>query len=1097
MRDLPQKACWRAADVGAVISNEALEGHEGIFLATHSSISGFDILGSHAGEIEKPNERAVLTALSDKARHHAFCVVQGEPGSGKSHLIRWLSVNWPAGKDVKLLLQRADGSLEGALTQLKNCLPAEFKELFDNLGQRHRATEKGRANMFRTNLANALDPDHFDPPLDDVSWCKANMPTELVGHFHLQRWNGPTRVLRLLEGKGREEGEDERNSASANFDLFDLEELADCCGGLRGSGVLPATEKLAYRLIQEAKIISQLREANWTAEEIELDATESARLKTSIQLMSALNKRRNDAIQNVLGVSAEGLKKLFRQVREALARKGHRLVLLLEDITSWEGIDDSLIDVLVTNAETRRDSTGNKLCPLISVVGVTPAYYQKLHGNYRSRITHELNLGKVVESSLQDVATLRDRAGRLGFATRYLSAVRAGEQQLNTWREALKRDHDKPPPNPCRDCKVREGCHAVFGHLNGVGFFPFTADSLERLFSALNDHDNGMTWKTPRGVLQAILNPNLSRPGAIEEGEFPTALLENKALVVDSRYLSPLLSQVIRTKSPEDEQVRLQRTIAYWGNKERAGTTLLDNGELAFAEMPHGVFEAFDLTWIGGQSADAATSRPETVPEEGAIAAPSSVDEHPDELQTESNAPKGKGTVLAPPQKVATPPSKRKAPSKSELERLRIQLRGWAQTGALESPSDWNKSLHAVVQGIDPRSAGLDAFTFRSLLTPERVKIEGTAPAQRSYFSVKREPWVMNGFEGLVALRLDKEMSSVDAGYHRSNLSVMVRHLQNLVGEYADKRMSLMPDGCRWSAAPALVQILMARSWLRGVTVPEDSVSMQLRAILSDEPEAKSDLSARCTPWRDFLEGTNRAHIDFRTALREMLATPQGGGSGSFGLADLSVTAAAIQRFRESLRFDPIPAEETDTGVREFQRACEIIRSVDGSMSRLLRIERDQLKNRAEGLRKNLRGQSIRAHLERLDKTIEAVATQLSYAAPDRVKEWKGTYQRAKARIEAGAGNSVEDLLATFAEEDAVPESNALLLSFLAKGPAADLEELRALTHLGEQVVSTLLAPVEDCVREGRGTASLEQIQAIGRNLLSAANRADPNQGGQ
>src|SRR3546814_12012366 len=104
-----------------------------------------------------------------------------------------------------------------------------------------------------------------------------------------------------------------------------------------------------------------------------------------MQLMQALNLRRNDAVQNLLGVSAEGLKTLFRQVRQALAVRRQRLVLLLEDITSWEGIDDSLIDVLVTNAGTRDD-----MCTLISVVGVTPAYYQKLHGNYRGRITHEL-----------------------------------------------------------------------------------------------------------------------------------------------------------------------------------------------------------------------------------------------------------------------------------------------------------------------------------------------------------------------------------------------------------------------------------------------------------------------------------------------------------------------------------------------------------------------------------------------------------------------------------------------------------------------------------------------------------------------------------
>ena len=44
------------------------------------------------------------------------------------------------------------------------------------------------------------------------------------------------------------------------------------------------------------------------------------------------------------------------QVREALADRGQRLVLLLEDITSWEGLDDSLIDGGVFNAAARGEA---------------------------------------------------------------------------------------------------------------------------------------------------------------------------------------------------------------------------------------------------------------------------------------------------------------------------------------------------------------------------------------------------------------------------------------------------------------------------------------------------------------------------------------------------------------------------------------------------------------------------------------------------------------------------------------------------------------------------------------------------------------------
>src|SRR3546814_13315997 len=106
---------------------------------------------------------------------------------------------------------------------------------------------------------------------------------------------------------------------------------------------------------------------------------------------------------------------------------------------------------------------------------------------------------------------MRSRSSRLSFAARYLAAVRAGGAPLDVWRERRREEASLPPPNRCDDCSVREGCHQTFGEVEGIGLFPFTADSLDRFFAALNDRDSGMTWKTTRGVLPAIPSPNLSR----------------------------------------------------------------------------------------------------------------------------------------------------------------------------------------------------------------------------------------------------------------------------------------------------------------------------------------------------------------------------------------------------------------------------------------------------------------------------------------------------------------------------------------------------------------------------------------------------------
>ena len=323
-------ACWRAEDARAIFVTEALEGDDAIFLATHTPIQGFDVGGRDAAEFRSRDEHAVLETLADRTRQHAFCVVQGEPGSGKSHLIRWLSVNWPHTNDVKLLLRRADGSLEGALRQLRDRLPSEFGPLFDNLGQRQKASPQGRANIFLSTLANTLEPGHFDTPLPDEGWCKQFAPAELLAHPTTKAgWKAPSRILNLLDGAGGD-----RNSSTASFTLFDIEELADICWPRHGQPISVAhCQELLRRLVRESETIRGFRDEQWLADELARD--HSDRFPTSLALIKALNLRRNDAIQNVLGVSAQGLKTLFRQVREALAERNQRLVLLLEDITSW------------------------------------------------------------------------------------------------------------------------------------------------------------------------------------------------------------------------------------------------------------------------------------------------------------------------------------------------------------------------------------------------------------------------------------------------------------------------------------------------------------------------------------------------------------------------------------------------------------------------------------------------------------------------------------------------------------------------------------------------------------------------------------------
>ncbi|MDB5414225.1 MAG: hypothetical protein JWR10_2560, partial [Rubritepida sp.] len=1039
------------------------------------------VAGRDAAEFRERDEYGVLETLADPTREHAFCVVQGEPGSGKSHLIRWIAVNWPVPTDIKLLLRRADGSLEGALSQLRDRLPSEFAPLFDNLGQRQKASSRGRANIFLSTLANTLEPGHFDKEQPDEDWCKRLAPAELLAHLSIkERWKAPSRILNLLEGAGGG-----RNSATASFDLFDIQELADLCPALRGQASIVSCQELVRRLERESNSIRNYRDQEWLADE--LASEHEDQFPTSIALIRALNLRRNDAIQNVLGVSAQGLKTLFRQVREALAERGQRLVLLLEDITSWEGLDDSLIDVLVFNAAARGEDDEKPICPLISVVGVTPAYYDKLQSNYRQRITHEVQLGQAIDG-LQDVATLRGSETRRQFAVRYLSAVRAGPALLNEWFKKVRSGSDVSPPNLCEACPRQDKCFAVFGDVSGIGLFPFTEHAFDRFFEALKENDNGQTWKTPRGILQAILNPNLVQPESLGAGTYPTSFIEPDAFRADRRSdlaLVPRLEQIVNNRiDAPAERSRMRRMLAYWANPNRADTENVA-GDLTFAGASQSIFEAFGLPWIGGDATNtpAAPSGPVILPQPIITPAPTEEVEEPDpvaKLQLGSFARPARPAVRAPK-------PKRLMPNKNELEQLREEIRTWSTSGKIENSAKWNEILYLIVEQIDLRAIHVTPPLFKKVLTKEMVKLEGTTTRHLNYFVLPTELWVRNGLEAFVSLRQDTEMTLADAEYNRRNLTAMMRRLQRSVASFIDSKVPKLADGGRWAPVKTFAQILLARAYLRGAARADAPLVDQMRAVLSDEGLSETDFSARSMPWQEWLNATKGFHERLRLELRAMVSLRLGdakeGMGGGSALVDASDLATAIVQFNESGKFDPIPEESA--GLPElYRKARELAQHWTEKCFQIERVEHEQITGRSQSVSSLLRGRDIVTHVARLDTCISGIVGQLPSVAIAKVQNWKQTFVRLSPKLDEGAGARIEELILAL-EDEVLPVKLLPRLTWLAHQPVRDLQDVLTTLQAGERAVEELRDHARDCVWEA-GTGSLEDVHAVGRAIRLA-----------
>src|SRR3954465_5502382 len=92
--------CWSPQRIAEVINKEAVSVDRANFLATHAPLSRIKYERSPSKIADTSEERllAELRSYSAEGRH-AFMVIQGIPGTGKSHLIRWLKERYAANED--------------------------------------------------------------------------------------------------------------------------------------------------------------------------------------------------------------------------------------------------------------------------------------------------------------------------------------------------------------------------------------------------------------------------------------------------------------------------------------------------------------------------------------------------------------------------------------------------------------------------------------------------------------------------------------------------------------------------------------------------------------------------------------------------------------------------------------------------------------------------------------------------------------------------------------------------------------------------------------------------------------------------------------
>jgi hypothetical protein len=480
--------CWSPEAIGRSITSVARLDPKlaHYFLATHAPI---DRVRDETRNITI-GEHDVFKRLLDPTRSDVLIVVHGEPGTGKSHLIRWLHLRCQYEQDqgrlqhvMPVLVQRRTGSLKDALEQIVEQLPPAFAH---HLTRVREAIGTLTADAARAVLANALQVE-LGP-----NWVsRGNAPRESVfNHLDQACLSNGFRTWLCRDG------------GVIDRVIRQLTEQSDVLDRL----------SLPPFVASEFEVPAGLLDDNTRAVQAlidEFEFTPELRAKAGRHFDAALRP----AIKEMSGLAGTRLRDVFAGIRRDLKMQGKELAVFIEDVSVMAALDEDVLNAVEPDPR-------EEFCRLMAVVGMTEVKLKALRDNQQSRVTDFLSLGGDVLAAWRD-----DPASVARFAARYLNVVRLDEASV---REVAA---DREPGgdvrrSACHECPVRDDCHKVFGAVTfgeeRVGLFPFTGTAPQRLLTHLDEQRKGVR-QNARGLLEHVLRPVLADCESLESHAFPRA----------------------------------------------------------------------------------------------------------------------------------------------------------------------------------------------------------------------------------------------------------------------------------------------------------------------------------------------------------------------------------------------------------------------------------------------------------------------------------------------------------------------------------------------------------------------------------------------
>ena len=513
-----------------VFRPDVINTSKGDFLATHVPMKNLYVT-DHADVTDKErkkilSEEKVYDLFFTLKDEDQFVLVKGASGAGKSHLIRWYNTMFELRKsdnEIVLFIRRADNTLKGTIRQIidlpevKN-LPN--RELYKKLASASiKVEEVELRNTIYYAFINLIDNDNGkagDGAVRIISNVdRKHLVALLQNSLFKERTMSDGGPIDRIYSKLAENKTAEINNEVAEFRCSDFEINSVFRNELINVGADDKARKIADKLVNDENFIKQI--ANYTNLFVE------------------------KVIQRCAGLEPGDLGKVIEEIRQELYKQGKSLTIMIEDITAVSGVDDSLLDALLTN---RSGYTDKKMCRINSIVGTTDGYYSdKFRDNTKGRIKNFINV--------PDEMFNGDSEGLIEFFARYLNTVSLEEKDIKEWVEA-KADVES---YPVHSVTIGEGWGKYKLGEKEINLFPFSKNAIIFLYK-----NQDVNRRNPRALMREIIEPYLS--DALEDIHYYPVRKTSLAGV------NTALQNTIYNRNDLDDatKMRLVQFMYIWGN---------------------------------------------------------------------------------------------------------------------------------------------------------------------------------------------------------------------------------------------------------------------------------------------------------------------------------------------------------------------------------------------------------------------------------------------------------------------------------------------------------------------------------------------------